>query len=330
MPDEETQEERDKIEFFNKWIKATMTPLQKPHWFAKKRMAEYQAMPGANGSSFLHDTPAHMRHKSMQPPEANYAFSLGDAFHIAVLEPDRFDKENGETEFFQYSPTKGLDTKAAKEAFAADPTRPLVTAELISKARYMRDAIWNKKKQHGNHEAHKLLSPPADTELSGVVWDNDAQIIRKIRIDFRPKDPKANYLVDLKSCDSCNEFKFWSSIKKFRYGGKSAFYLDTESLIENRTTKPLFYLIAVEGPKGATQGVYDAPYLCRVFEIGSPEVPELNLVEEGRAFYLNRLSMFANAARTNCWEGYEHQQGAEVLYTLRPQNRFFKQHKEED
>lgn len=318
----EDQEQRDKEEFFAKWLKATMTQLQKPHWFEKKRMAEYQAMPGVNGSTFLHDTTAEMKHEAMQPPEANYAFSLGDAFHIAVLEPDRFDKEDGETEFFQYSPTKGLDTKAAKEAFAADPSKPLVTPEIISKARFMRDAIWDKKKQRGNYVAHQLLSPPGDKELSGVVWDNDHGVIRKIRLDYRPK--KGNYLLDLKSCDSVNEFKFWNSIKKFRYAGKGAFYVDTEAMIENKATKPLYYLIAVSGPKGATQGVYDAPYLCRVFEIASPETPELNLLEEGRSFYQSRLGMFANAARTGEWEGYEHQQGAEVLYTLRPRSQFFK------
>lgn len=316
------QEQQDKEEFFAKWLKATMTQLQKPHWFEKKRMAEYAAMPGANGSSFLYDTTIEMKHEAMQPPEANYAFSLGDAFHIAVLEPDRFDKEQGETEFFQYSPTKGLDTKAAKEAFAADPSKPLVTPELISKARFMRDAVWDNKKQKGNHLAHQLLSPPGDRELSGVVWDNDMRVIRKIRLDYRPK--KGNYLVDLKSTDSVNDIKFWSSVKKFRYGGKGAFYIDTEAMIENKAAKPLYYLVAVSGPKGATQGVFDAPYMCRVFEIASPDTPELNLIAEGRAFYESRLGMFANAARMNEWEGYEHQQEPEVLYTLRPRDKFAK------
>lgn len=307
-----TQEEHDKAEFFTKWLSATMTPLSQPHWLAKKRMAEYHAAPGANGSTFLHDTPAQMKHEAMQPPEINYAFALGDAVHIAVLEPDRFDKERGVEEFFQYSPTKGLDSKAAREAFEADPSKPLVTPELISKARYMRDAILR------HRLAKKLLSAKADTELSGFAWDPDAQIIRKIRIDYRPQ--KGNYLVDIKTCEGVAEHKFWGSVKKYKYGAKAAFYLDTEAMIENRLPKPLFYLIAVEGPKAQSAGVHDAPYLARVFEIGTP-VQELSLIEEGRAFYQNRLAMFANAARTNDWEGFEHED-AVMLTTFPPKRQF--------
>lgn len=318
-----TDEDRDTREaFFQKWLKATLTPLAKPHYLEKKRMAEYHACPGVNGSTFLHDTPAHMKHEAMTPPEVNYHFTLGDAVHIATLEPERFDKESGEEEFFQYSPDgKGVDTKKAKEAFAADPSKPIVTPELISKARYMRDAIYR------NSLAKQILSPPADKELSGFAWDPDVQCIRKIRIDFRPK--KGNYLVDLKTCDSTNEAKFWASVKKFKYGAKAAYYLDGDAMITGGKPRPYFYLIAVEGPKAKTQGVHDAPYVARVFEIASP-VDDLSLVAEGRAFYLDRLGKFAHAARHNDWEGHDHQQEAEVLYTMRPRMRFVPANERDD
>lgn len=300
-------------DFFTKWLRATMTPLEKPLYVEKKRMAEYHASPGANGSTFLHDTPAEMKHEAEKLPEPNYAFALGDALHIATFEPERFDKEKGEEEYFQYSPTIGLDTKKAQQAFEADPSRPLVTPELISKARYMRDAIFR------NHLAKQILSPPADKELSGYAWDEDVQCIRKIRIDFRPRI--GNYTVDLKSCDSVNEVKFWSSVKKFKYGAKCAFYADTDAMIKNTLPRELFFLIAVTGPKAANAGVHDAPYMARVFEIGSP-VKELSLMEEGRAFYMDRLAKFSNAARTGIWEAWENQQDAEVLTTFRPKAFF--------
>lgn len=307
-------------EYFDTWLKATMTPLKKPHWLFKKRMAEYQASPGCNGSTFLHDTPMEMKHEAEKPPELNYNFSLGDALHIATLEPERFDLEHGEEEFFQYSPTKGLDTKKATEAFAADPSRPLVTPELISKARFMRDAIFR------NHLAKQLLSPPADKELSGYAWDEDFQVIRKIRLDFSPK--VGNYDIDLKSAESVNEMAFWSAIKKYKYGAKAAFYQDTAALIRNQVPRPLFYFIAVAGPKAENKGVHDSPYMARVFEIGSP-VAELNLMEEGRSFYMDRLGKFANAARQNDFEAYDHQQEAEVLTTFKPK-LFFKSRPPED
>lgn len=309
--------EEDNEAFFAKWLRATMTPLKEPVWLHKKRMAEYQASPGCNGSVFLHDTPAEMRHEAMQPPELNYAFSLGDAFHIATLEPERFDKEKGEEEFFQYVPgDKGLKTKAAEEAFKADPSRPMVTPDLISKARYLRDAVFK------NHLARRLLSLPpdkADKELSGYVWDNDVQCIKKIRVDFRPK--VGNYIIDLKSAPSVNEMKFWSDLQKFKYGAKAAFYLDCEAEISNTIPRPLFYLIAVQGPKAESQKPKDGVYACRVFEIASP-VRELSLVESGRAFYRDRLGKFCDAARNNEWRAYEDQEEAEVLTTFRPRSYF--------
>lgn len=313
-------EQEENEEHFQKWLRATMTPLKQPHWLEKLRMSQYHDSPGANGSTFLEDTPAHMKHKAMERPKVNYAFSLGDALHISVLEPERFDKEQGEQEFFQYVPGgTGLKSKAAQEAFKADPSRPMVTPELISKARFMRDAIFK------NHLARQLLSPPADKELSGYAWDEDAGVIRKIRLDFSPKN--GNYDLDLKTCDSTNEWKFWSSVKKFKYGAKTAFYQDTAAMIRGTLPRPLFYLVAVEGPKGESKGVYDAPYVARVFEIASP-VAELSLMAAGRAFYQDRLSKFANAARQNDWEAHEHQQGVSIddgtILTTFPPRMIFK------
>lgn len=315
-------EQQEREEWFDKWIKATLTKPDKPQYIPKMRMSEYHAAPGANGSTFLKPTPRHMKAEAMTPPEVNYAFALGDALHIATLEPERFDLEHGEEEFFQYVPNgKGLGTKAAREAFAADPSKPVVTPELISKARYMRDAIFE------NHLARQLLSPPADKELSGFVWDEDAQCLKKIRLDFRPK--KGNYNLDLKSCDDASEHGFWNSVRKFKYGAKAGFYADCDAEINNTNPRPLFYLVAVEGPKAESAGVFDKPYACQVFDIGSP-VEELSLMADGRSYYRDRLSVFANAARTNTWEAWQHQQEATVLTVFRPRFTFKTKQPEDD
>jgi hypothetical protein len=185
----------------------------------------------------------------------------------------------------------------------------------------MRDAIFK------NHLAKQLLSAKADKELSGFQWDEECQIIKKIRVDFRPV--KGNYLLDLKTAESVNEMKFWSTVKKFKYGAKAAYYLDVDAEINGTAPRPLFFLVAVTGPKAENKGVHDAPYMARVFEIASP-IDELSLVAEGRAFYRNRLHMFANAARQNDWEGWEHQQEPEVLTTYRPRNNFRPAQDDED
>lgn len=308
-------------DYFEKWLKSTLTPLVKPHWIERKRMAEYQASPGCNGSTFLFDTTLEMKQAAERLPEINYAFALGDAFHIATLEPDRFDATDGEQEFFQFSVTRTLDTKANMEAFAADPSRPIVTQALIDKARYMRDAVMK------NHLAKRLLSAKADTELSGYVWDNDVQVIKKIRIDFRPKN--GNFLLDLKSCMAVNERRFWSDVVKHKYAAKAAYYLDCEAEISNTAPRPLFYFIAVQGPKAENKGPKDEVYMARVFEVASP-VSELSLVEQGRAFYRDRLAKFGNAARTNTWEGYEHESEPFVLTTFAPRSIARKQPEDDE
>lgn len=303
----------DHDEYFKKWLHATMTPMEKNHYIDNWSMPYYRQAPGANASVILHDTPKEMKWHASHPSESTYATTLGDAVHIAVLEPDRFDLVDGVLEYFQYSPTKTLDSDKAKRALEANPDKPLVTEDLISKAKFMRDAIY------ANQLADKILSAKAQRELSGFAWDEDAQCMRKIRLDFRPDE--GNYLADIKTTESLNELKFWQSSMKFKYHAKGAFYLDTDAIISNTIPRELFYLVAVSGPKASTKKATDGVYDAHVFEINSP-VPELSLVEDGRAFYMDRLAKFANAARTNCWEGYEFQHEPTVLNKFRPRWKY--------
>ncbi len=278
-------------------------------WFVKGKSCyvpglsfdQYAAAPGLNASLLKEPTAAHMRHELMRTQEKlSYAFSLGEAFHKAVLEPDLFDGEGGIEQYFQFSPTAGIATKAAREALLADPSRPIVTQEIIDKARYLRDAVYT------HRFAAKLLRGESQRELSGFAWDAENEVMRKIRVDFLPGG-KSNFMADLKMTRSVDKWKFRKTVREFSYGLAASYYLDTHKLLSGEN-RELFYLIAVEGPAGANDDVDGAPYLARVFEINGA-VPADNLVYEGREKYQERMAVFLQAAHDNCWDGFQHEEG---------------------
>jgi hypothetical protein len=300
-------------EHFQKWMAATLRKPDKNQYLPDMRFAEYADAPGVNGSTFLHDTCEEMLFEAQKPHEPDYTLTLGEMIHMAILEPDFFEG-NGVEERFQFSPTVGLDTKAALQAFAADPTKPLVTQKMLDKARYMRDAVIGPR---GNSLAKNLLSAKADRELSGFAWHEEQQLMVKTRVDFRPIN--GNFLLDIKSANGVGSQETWSGIRKWGYHCKAAFYIDVDAIISGKMPRPLFFFLMVSGPKGPSQGVYDGVYQSKVYEVASP-VQELSLIEEGRAIYKNRLAMFGNACRTGDFEGYQHQDEAEVLTVFRPRS----------
>jgi len=277
-------------------------------WFSKVKSAyvpglsfdTYAGSSGLNASILKQPTAADMRHELLRVEEKlSYAFSLGEAVHKAVLEPDLFDGD-GVMEYFQYSPTKGLDTIKAREALAADPGRPLVTPEILDKARFLRDAIYC------HRFAAKLLRGKSQRELSGFAWDEEHGLVRKIRVDFLPAGP-ANYMLDIKTMQQVdNKAGVLSIIRKFGYALQAAWYLDTHKLITGES-RELFYIVAASGPMGNNDGVQDEPYKCRVFEINGA-IPADNLVYEGREKYEDKVGVFLDAAHNGSWGAYEHEE----------------------
>lgn len=280
---------------FDKWAAATLTPLKKNSYKAGMTQRVYGEAPGVRSSTLKFTRPKHMRHSIEHPLEPTYALTLGEATHIYLLEPKRFDLKTGIEEYFQYCVTEGLDTQKAKAQRLADPERPLVNEGLIEKARRLGQAVL------ANDLARSLVKVKCDTELSGFAWNDDSQIIQKIRLDLYPVG--GNYLVDFKNVQDLDDGELWKTIKFRNYHVSAALQLDTDAMITGKP-RPLYYLICMTGPTGKSETPDDGPYDCRVVEIATAQ-GEPSLVDEGRILYKERLNKFANAARTNCWEGWE-------------------------
>lgn len=288
---------------FERWLRATM-PYDSPHdettddearvninGFRPMSMAAYNEAPGIRSSLLKAKTPKAMKHGLMQAQEPNYALSLGSLVHMAVLEPDRYDLKDGVEECFIYSPTKTLTSEKAKAAWLCEPDKMLITEEMKEKADRMRDEIF------AHPFADSLFRVKGKRELSGFAWSSTSRCIVKARFDFLPDG--ADYIPDIKTTQSVDERSFWFDAVKFGYHASAAQYLDIAAQIEGKMRRK-FFIVAVEGPKGPSQGPLDEPYDCRVFELNCMEP---SLVEKGRQQYRERMSKFCHAARNWDWCG---------------------------
>lgn len=300
-----------------------------PHFFEKRDAQiigghpfdDYAAIPALNASLLKHATPCEMFHELRTPqdrqcdmPESRAeAFALGEAAHKAILEPHLFDAGNGIEEFFQYSPTKGLTTKAAQNAFAQDPSRPLVTPEIIDAAKRIRDAVFK------NRLADQLLRAQGLHEASAVAWDEELQVMRKARFDHLPGHP-ASWIMDIKTTiGGINKWELRKAIRKRDYHVQAAWYLDTLRLISGEGRAQFLFVFVTK----------TEPFMAKVAELD--DVPR-GLLAEARNLLMGgdgmvgRAPMFVNAAREfiqrvqeqhadpmGAWEGYENQEAPEII-----------------
>jgi hypothetical protein len=239
-----------------------------------------------NASLLKKPTPLHAKHAMDDDDGASEALSIGDALHKAVLEPDAFD--NHFDDFYMFSPTNGLDTKAAIECRIMNPGKILLSPEHVDKIKAMRDAVY----RH-NLAAH-LLEKCDQRELSGVAADKDLGIIRKIRIDAcqgigTPGEEWSPYLVDIKT--TRNIVHFQRDIRDYAYDIQAAYYLDTDAMITGKP-RPNFIFIAVSNVP---------PYCARVYAL----VPEQ--IDKARDIYKRRLAALATAFLERRWDAWDHE-----------------------
>src|SRR4051794_13605062 len=135
----------------------------KPGIYKNLPAAEYHAIKAVSATALksLTPTPAHGRFKLDNQKETE-AFAIGEALHVAVLEPDRWLKEWTKSPVFDNRTNAG---KADREAFeakcAAEGMRVLDSTDYIRVA-----DMAGKVRSHP--EARRLLDAATDTELSLV------------------------------------------------------------------------------------------------------------------------------------------------------------------
>jgi len=265
-----------------------MTPQYEPHLSFRRYREIGKDLPilTVNASLLKKPTPLHAKYAMDEDDGASEALSIGDALHKAVLEPHAFD--NHFDDFYMFSPTKGLDTKAACEARLMNPDKILLNEDMVEKIKRMRDAVYRHKL------ASHLLEKCEQRELSGVAPDKDLGIVRKIRIDAcqgigTPGEEWSPYLIDIKT--TRNIVDFHRDIRQFAYDIQAAFYLDTDAMITGKPRQSFIFIAVSNTP----------PYCARVYGL----VPEQ--IEKARVIYGRRLTALATAFLEQSWEAYENE-----------------------
>ena len=175
--------------------------------FYRESFIDYVNDPAIN-RSFLHDmiswSPGHAKHKQ-EHPEETISLRLGHAFHLGVLEPERF---KGEFVILptncmlgtKENPNKGMGAnKKAFEAQCVANNQVIIIQKDFDNIREMRAVI------QSDQEVIDLLSD-GEAEVSGYWTDQEYDIQCKIRIDWINK--KDRIVVDLKSCADARHFPF--------------------------------------------------------------------------------------------------------------------------
>lgn len=255
--------------------------------FYKLSNAEYHTGPGISKSGLARILRSPLHYKTPQKETA--ALVTGDAFHVATLEPNRFDREYTVLPA-SCSPGSGKGMKERKEQFLADNAQKTILSQLdYDTARGMAATV------HSNQDAIDLLSD-GEAEISGYWYDpENPAILCKLRMDWINK--KDRIIVDLKSCTDARFFKFRSDAfnNNNNYHMQAAWYLYGLTQI-TKVEHHDFYFIAIEK---------EPPYGVKIYK-ADKEMIQLGLMECQRA-----LDIYADCLAKDEWPCYG--DGIEIL-----------------
>jgi hypothetical protein len=262
----------------------------------KLSFADYCRLPAINWHTLApyRRSPLHGRHAELQPDDASEAQVAGEAFHCAILEPERFERDYAVMPKFDGHPNSNAH-KDARAAWQADHS-----AFVHLKADEKNALVAMGKSVREHPTASRLLFGAGRNELGAVWRDPVTGITCKGRIDRLSRVPAAAItptarptdqvlcLTDLKSSKSPGPgpHEFAREAAKYGYHGQLAWYLDGLRSIE-----PAEFAVMVV----AVENV--APYDVVVHQL-DPEV-----LDEGRKLYRRLLTEYLACEKSKRWPG---------------------------
>lgn len=207
--------------------------------------ATYRAIPalGSSDVKALLRSPAHYRAGLEDEPESTEAQVLGTAIHLAVLEPERFERE------VVTAPTVDRRTKDGKAAAAAFEQAHagmlILPADAFDTVRRVADAV-------RAHPAAGYLLSEGVAEVSLQWSDPETGAPAKCRIDWMRPD---GLLVDLKSARDASPRGFARACGEYGLHVQAAHYVRGYRQVM-RSEPAGWVLVAVEKERPFAVGVY--------------------------------------------------------------------------
>lgn len=237
---------------------------------------EYRAVPAVNISSLkdMAKSALHYQVGLENERKDTAAMFAGRAFHMAILEPDRFLKT-------YINKPEGFDGRTAfgKQFIRDNADKELIDHKLGSALKGMRESILL------HADAGPDLLRAVATELP-IFWiDPETGLPCKAKIDELRDDGAA---IDWKKTANIEPALFFAQAYKLNYHVQAAFYVD--GLIANGIDVPEYKINAVEG---------EFP-----FDVAPYRVPE-DILNEGRAVYHEWLRKVAEYRKSGLvrWPG---------------------------
>lgn len=259
----------------------------KPGIYPKATFEEYCSWDAANSHllNVFSKTAAHVRHEMLSGEgERSRAKDLGWLVHLAVLEPERFEREIAVPPKLRKQGKRNLEIWAQWEADNAGKLP--VTQAILDKALAMRDAVL------AHETAGEFFRSQGHAELS-VAWEErQAGVLCKARLDKLGRIGTWPILGDLKTAADAGRRAFESAIYRFGYHVQAAHYLaGVEAVAPVPAGNPYrrFVFFVVES---------DEPYAVACYE---PDDLALAAGERSRQAYLRR---WRECVETDRWDGY--------------------------
>jgi hypothetical protein len=242
--------------------------------------AEYDAIAGMNISRLkeMKRSPLHYRYALTHPKKSD-ALTLGNATHVATLEPERFDAQfavwQARTESGAMAPRRGKAWDAFVETNAG---RDILTPDEYADAHAIAKAV------HTNDFASKYLCT-GDPEVT-LEWVTIGGRAAKGRVDWLTHIDSEPWIVGLKTARTCAHYPFSKQCAMLGYHMQWAYYFDGYAAITN--THPRLVEIVVESAP---------PYAVAVYRI-----PD-DVIDQGRDDYTELLARLEVCEKTDSWPG---------------------------
>ena len=240
---------------------------------------EYNKAPGIRRSLLweIRRSPAHLKWRMENPPEATPALIFGQALHCMILTPSDFGSQ------FVFMPAADRRTKAGREAWdaAAEQAQgktqlPFAWVEQISG---MTNAVVF------NQAAARLLRGPHE---SSYFWsDSLTNELCKCRTDAETDIGNIHLIVDLKSCQDASTDAFMRDALNYGYDVQAAMYTDGYKAVTGQEAS--FVFIAVEK---------NPPYAVNILQA------DTLFMQHGQDRYRHLLGLYHEFRQRNQWPGY--------------------------
>ena len=244
---------------------------------------EYNQARGIRRSDLwkMEDSPEKFRYFLEHPVEQTSAMAFGSACHKYVLEKNDFTKE------YAIAPEINRRTNAGKaewEAFcAANEGKTIIAPDEYETMQEMRKAV------EACPLAQKLIFGKGETESPFFWTDPGTGESCKVKLDRLVKYNRRFYVVDYKTCQCADTFRFNSEIWKLGYYMQAGMYCEGVKIARKLKKMPGFLFVAQEKK---------APYAVNVIEVGE------DVMNAGVAKFHQLLEKYRNFKALDVWPGY--------------------------